>query len=275
MRPAGAPLLLTACLVENPSYHGDSGTGASTRATTGALDSSASASAGATASGGAGSEGATGTGSAATSDATTAGSTAPTPETTDASTSTGVEGTSTAGPAFEPMMLRHYTPGTCDKGPHCMSGGTPVPAFIQAFECFTAPAAPFLLTRVGAEVRYVVGKPAGTLRVYAFDPVAHLPILPPVAERALGVVDTPMTYRDFPLDPPIGVDALDFCVSIEGGNGQSTLVLFTETSTVDPADAFVTIDDPGNDCDTTMVNLKQWYMLPSAHYCIDVSVAPP
>lgn len=255
MRPTVALLLaLCGCLRPNPGFDGASDSaGASTMTTTSTTTTSTSTTEPVT------------TGLGLTDSSTTLAVTSTTePATTEPATTTG----------FDPVTLRPYDPASCIDGPFCTNMTDPVPALIEAFECFTAPGAPLQLQRVGFEIRHSVGDPAATLAILPYDPVAHQPGLQPLVTRDLGPVGPSMTYRSYDLDPPVLLDSRDFCVRIAGGGSTSTLALNTDHAGMVPGDAFVTMDDPGDFCDTPLTNLRDMYDAPSAHYCIDVDIAP-
>ncbi|MCY1057485.1 hypothetical protein [Nannocystis sp. SCPEA4] len=186
------------------------------------------------------------------------------PATTDPSTTTG----------FDPVTLRPYDPASCIDGPFCTSMGNPVPAAIEAYECFTAPGAPLQLLRIGFEIRHSLGDPATTLDILPFDAVADQPVLQPLATRDLGPVGPSMTYASYELDPPVLLDSPEFCVRIAAGDADTTLALNTDHDGMASGSAYVTIDDPGDFCDTPLTDLRDWYDEPFAHYCIDVDIAP-
>lgn len=66
----------------------------------------------------------------------------------------------------------------------------------------------------------------------------------------------------------------DFCVAITGGDAANSLSMHTDKTTMTPGDAFFTMSN-GGVCDRPLTNLKDWYDVPFAHYCIDVDIAPP
>lgn len=280
----------TGCVLSSPDFDGESSASStgptSTAASTGASETSTgdsdsgsgtatSASSGATAGGtSSGSETSTDTGTTTSgADATSTGGL--TDGSTTADTTGDVDSTSTTAEGFDPLTLMNYTLENCTKGPHC-SNGNPVAAFIRAYECFTAPVdPPFVMTRVGVQVRYRIGQPGATLKVYPFDPGTKLPLFGEAQSRALGAITTTGPL-DFPLDPPIAIDSKDFCVSVEGGNGSDqTLALWTDTITQAPGEAFVEMESAGLGCDYDLTRLTKWYNIDFAHYCVDVDIGPP
>lgn len=261
VRPIVAALLASACLIDNPAYESSAAHVPATADTTTGTGTTAAVSTSNTSST-----------SSTTDPGPTTGS--PTASTSDDTSSTGA----TTGAPQWPMTLKNYETAACDQGLYCANGmGDAFPAAIRAFECFRVDTdQPFLLTRVGFEVRLVVGQPTAVVEVLPYDSDAGLPILTPIASVILGVIDEPMTYHDFPIDPPVLVETPDFCISVAGGDPTSTsLSLRTDPHTMTPGDAFFTMDNDTGVCDVLLTNLKDHYKAPFAHYCIDADITPP
>jgi hypothetical protein len=270
-------LSCSACLIVNPAFSEGADGGADGTGT-----AAGEVSAGEPTTGSAGAGSSTGSAGAGSATGSTSGgsSTGGAGAGTDADSTTGADGTtgadSTTGAPFEPMTLKGYETASCTQGLHCASGMNAVPAVIRAFECFRVQVdPPFALTRVGFEVRLIVGEPMAVLEVLPFDTDAGLPLFEPIASRPLGAIDQGMVYRSFSLEPPILVDTPDFCVVITGGGTTSSLAIRSDPTTMSPGDAFFTMDNEGGSCDEPLTDLKSWYDAPFAHYCIDADIAPP
>lgn len=262
-----APLVVGGCLLENPEFQGgtgDVGTSGGPGTSSGPGTNSGPATTGdATSSDGSGSASqGWGSSSVATTEEP-GGSSSTTDSTTDA--------------AFDPMTLKAYDSASCGRGLGCFGKMQQIlPAEIAGFECFTAPVAPpFVLTRVGFEVRFIRGTPAARLVVTPFDQGAMLPGGPAIALVELGPVDQ-VAYRSFDLAQPVLVDQQHFCVGIQGGDHDATtLSLRTDEVTMAPGEAFASMSSMYPECQTPLSDARVVFGSSYVHYCIDADIAPP
>lgn len=263
------PLVVGGCLIENPEFQGGSSEAA---ASSDAATSSGPATSGgpATSPGGSGSAS---QGSGSASEGSGSGT-----STSSAATTEGPGGSSgTTTPVFPPMTLKAYETAACARGLGCFGEMKQLlPAVIAGFECFTAPVEPpFVLTRVGFEVRFIRGTPSARLVVTPFDQGAMLPGAPPIAAVDLGPINQ-VAYRSFDLAPPVLIDQQHFCVGIEGGDhDNTTLSLRTDEVTMAPGEAFASMNSKFENCDTPLSDASVVFGSASTHYCVDADIAPP
>ena len=209
-------------------------------------------------------------------------STSTTSSTTGASlTTTGDDTTTDATTGPPPPMtaeLRHYPEQSqCDFPFWCVVNGdinNPSTGENRNVECFDAPfAPPFTVDRVGFVVFGSKNGPKAKLEFHGYDDGAQKPVGDPFATVDIGVVEG-KGYREFPLDPPVVVEAQRFCINVHSGEQAGPQLGLALDQVPAPAgQTFVGINGPGM-CQvpavTDIINLNN---SKKTQWCIDATIS--